>query len=388
MVALPYRLAPLRASLRDSGNIEGLTHGFYHYPARFSPAVARAAIELFSSQDDWILDPFMGGGTAVVEALALGRRVIGVDINPLAHFVANVRTTPMSASDEEAIRDWAVSAADVLRGSFVDFAQPTGVPNMPGSLGRFMSAALELVEALDRERQRAFARCVLLRLGQWAMDCREWKTPRRARLAEQLEKLTLNMLDGLDSLVMASCATGIPKGDVVSRRKLFRCSAEEIGVGALADSDTERPRMVITSPPYPGVHVLYHRWQYRGRKETPAPYWIAGVPDGHPESYYTAGSRTPTGLNNYFDTIERVFASVHALLQPGSVVVQLVGFSDVTSQLRRYARAMERAGFEPIRMASGRAVRMARRVYNRKWYHRIRSEVSGGSERLLLHHRL
>ncbi|MBC7226044.1 MAG: hypothetical protein H5T61_02250 [Thermoflexales bacterium] len=31
-----------------------------------------------------VLDPFMGGGTTVVEALQLSCRVIGVDINPVA----------------------------------------------------------------------------------------------------------------------------------------------------------------------------------------------------------------------------------------------------------------------------------------------------------------
>ncbi|MGB9722376.1 MAG: DNA methyltransferase [Chloroflexia bacterium] len=34
-----------------------------------------------------ILDPFMGGGTTLVEALRLNCRVIGMDINPVAWFV-------------------------------------------------------------------------------------------------------------------------------------------------------------------------------------------------------------------------------------------------------------------------------------------------------------
>ena len=38
-------------------------------------------------EDKIILDPFMGGGTTVVEALRLGCKVIGVDINPVAWFV-------------------------------------------------------------------------------------------------------------------------------------------------------------------------------------------------------------------------------------------------------------------------------------------------------------
>ena len=34
-----------------------------------------------------ILDPFMGGGTTIIESLRLGCKVIGVDIYPVAWFV-------------------------------------------------------------------------------------------------------------------------------------------------------------------------------------------------------------------------------------------------------------------------------------------------------------
>ena len=40
-----------------------------------------------SMEDKIILDPMMGGGTSVVEALRLGYKVIGCDINPVAWFV-------------------------------------------------------------------------------------------------------------------------------------------------------------------------------------------------------------------------------------------------------------------------------------------------------------
>jgi adenine-specific DNA methylase len=39
-----------------------------------------------------ILDPFMGGGTTVVEALRLGANVVGVDLNPVAWFVTKKET--------------------------------------------------------------------------------------------------------------------------------------------------------------------------------------------------------------------------------------------------------------------------------------------------------
>jgi len=42
-----------------------------------------------------ILDPFMGGGTTVVEALKLGCKVIGIDIHPVAWFITKKEVEPL-----------------------------------------------------------------------------------------------------------------------------------------------------------------------------------------------------------------------------------------------------------------------------------------------------
>lgn len=42
-----------------------------------------------------VLDPFMGGGTTVVEALRLGFEVTGIDYNPIAWFIVRGETTPV-----------------------------------------------------------------------------------------------------------------------------------------------------------------------------------------------------------------------------------------------------------------------------------------------------
>ncbi len=42
-----------------------------------------------------VLDPFMGGGTTIVEALRLGCKVIGVDVNPVAWFVTKKEIEPV-----------------------------------------------------------------------------------------------------------------------------------------------------------------------------------------------------------------------------------------------------------------------------------------------------
>jgi DNA modification methylase len=58
----------LREGIHNSEAVKGYTHNFYRYPARFSPVFARAVIEVFTRPGDTVFDPFMGGGTSLVEA--------------------------------------------------------------------------------------------------------------------------------------------------------------------------------------------------------------------------------------------------------------------------------------------------------------------------------
>jgi hypothetical protein len=378
----------LQDGLRSSSYsyVSGSTHAFYHYPARFSPAVARAVIETLSRPGDWVLDPFMGGGTAIIEGLCLGRKMLGVDINTLAHFVTRVRTTPLSRRDEGRIRQWATEAAEGLDRRHTSDAGPPQLENLPAGVRMFIADALTASKQLRSRRQRAFARCVLLRLGQWALDCREFVAPRRHRLARRLPRLTDEMLQGLSEFVELCRATGVAKSQITrDRRRLLCRSAVGLEGDPVLQTLSERPRLVFTSPPYPGVHVLYHRWQYRGRRETAAPYWIASLQDGRFESFYTGGSRTPTGRRRYFEMITSAFRSVRALIDPAGLVVQLVGFSDAAIQLPQYLLAMEGAGFEEWRPHVAGADRLGRLVPNRKWYARVQSEVDAFTEFLLFH---
>ncbi len=93
----------LRRSARDSDPVDGLTHNFYRYPARFSPRFVRTVIEEFSEVRELVFDPFMGGGTTLVEAMALGRQAVGTDISSLATFVSEVKTTVLTDEDLQAL---------------------------------------------------------------------------------------------------------------------------------------------------------------------------------------------------------------------------------------------------------------------------------------------
>jgi len=82
----------LRAAWQAAvGEAARLTHGFHTYPARMHPGIARALIATLSAHGARVLDPFCGSGTVLIEALAAGRRALGVDLNPLAIRIAEVQ---------------------------------------------------------------------------------------------------------------------------------------------------------------------------------------------------------------------------------------------------------------------------------------------------------
>lgn len=378
--------ARLLASLHSTSPISGFTHNFYRYPARMSPDFAREVITQFSNPGDTILDPFMGGGTTVVEALAHGRRGIGVDLNPLAAFVATAKTTPMSSRDAATIALWAASAPvlDLLHEVRDEFPIDPRAKNLPPSLIPVFDYLLRYVYELPYPRQRQFARCALLRLGQRAVDCKS-ELPDRSQMRGELLEIVQDMITGLDRLVQSAKAYGVEKRRMTGYRSVLLRSS--IGLEESLDLGvTGRARLVLTSPPYPAVHVLYNRWQVQGRRETPAPYWLIGAPDGRGASFFTLGSRTAFGLDNYFRSLVAVFRSVRAVIDPDALVAQLVSFSDAERQLPMFLGAMEEAGYrEAAPTAASRAERW-RTVPNRNWYHRV-DATRGSARELLLFHR-
>jgi hypothetical protein len=136
------------------------------------------------------------------------------------------------------------------------------------------------------------------------------------------------------------------------------------------------------------VHVVYHRWQILGRKETPAPFWIANSLDGNGLSYYTFGDRKQPGLANYFETAREVFSSVASIAGPKTIVVQMVAFSHPSWQLPLYLDTMSDAGLREVQfseIANSNDGRLWRTVPNRKWYADQRGDSAASKEVVLFH---
>jgi len=375
----------LLRSLQSRKRVSGLTHNFYRYPARFSPEFAREIITRFSNKGDYVLDAFMGSGTSIVEAVANGRSAIGVDINPLAYFVTKVKTTPLSKRDRDKITEW-VNGIDSLQlleqTSPIDIAE---LKHIPERLKHIFINLTRTTDVFEFPRQRNFARCALLRVAQWAIDCRN-ESPHTDALREQLTKQVKQMLRGLDEFVSTARESGVAKNQITGKRRLYLGSFEGIMNSGKLSEMQSKVRLVITSPPYPGVHVLYHRWQVNSRKETPAPFWFAGLKNGRCEAHYTLGGRSQSGIKSYFIRLREIFESIHPFIHPDALLVQLVAFSNPERQLPAFLESMRLAGYKELQLITALgSERPSRLVPNRRWYANIESNQRADNEILVCH---
>jgi hypothetical protein len=371
------------------GAVSGLTHDFYRYPARFSPAFARAAIELFTEPGDTVLDPFLGSSTSLVEALALGRHAVGTDINQLSIFLARVKTLLLGDDDIEMLRDWAdLTAPDLSPRKPVErhmeWMKAGYQVNMPWRIRKLAEQALNNALLLEDDLLLA-ARCVVLKTVQWAVDCKKF-LPTAARFREKFVEDANLVADGLREVRQRVERLGTRPPTV----EAHHCAADAITTVGSEALRRRRPRLVVTSPPYPGLHVLYHRWQVVGRRETAAPYWIAESNDGRGASHYTFCDRRRQDHDDvYFARLRSCFTEVRKVVSDDCVVAQLVGFARPEEQLPLYLDAMAAAGFEELRSSNGghRAGRdeFWRAVPNRKFYVWLKDQTRQTREILLVH---
>ena len=200
--------------------VKGLTHRFYRYPARFSPEFVRQIILQFSRPGDLICDPFMGGGTSIVEAIASGRKAFGVDINSLSEFITSVKTTPLSFSDKTAIIRWLDHLKEQIKQSDIKIKDPT----ITSHVSTFIGTALQELKGIKFPRQEQFLRCAILRTGQWASE-RGMQWPSHKEVWNFFQNRIFEMFKELEDIVATCRQAGIYKNQITKQRILLSRSA-------------------------------------------------------------------------------------------------------------------------------------------------------------------
>lgn len=70
-----------------------------HYHGNFVPQIPHQLFSRYTKKGDWILDPFMGSGTSLIEAQRMGRNAIGIELQEVAAKEASERI--LSEKNEE-----------------------------------------------------------------------------------------------------------------------------------------------------------------------------------------------------------------------------------------------------------------------------------------------
>lgn len=114
------------------------SHNFHAFAAKFPPQIPHIFIESLTSESDIVLDPMVGSGTTLVEAILLGRNAIGIDLDPLAQLICNIKTAKISQNgaqktlsdildfvnfriDQEETKRWMKSNFDEKTKEFIDY---------------------------------------------------------------------------------------------------------------------------------------------------------------------------------------------------------------------------------------------------------------------------
>lgn len=384
------KIASFIAGARDKSPVSGLTHAHYKYPARFSPILVSAAVEAFTRPGDLVLDPFVGGGTTAVECMARGRDVVGTDISSLAIFISEAKTVRLDETDRSSFANWLATACNginmhapkVEHGAWEAAGYARNIDTrefwrLRKAIGQLLGRLNDLSPAAEM-----LARCAILRSGHWAFDA--------CKFPPDLDTFKRHLVEGAATIFSNTIAFGEKVGAASSiygqspKAKLIQRSAIGLEVEPCF-AEMAAPKLVLTSPPYPGVHVLYHRWQVDGRKETPAPFWIANRLDGSGESYYTLGHRRHPGLRTYFSNLQASLTSVARVASVDTMFIQVVAFNDPTWQLPGYLAAAAASGLEE-RILPGLDSpdgRLWRRVPGRRWYADQRGPTAAAHEVVL-----
>lgn len=385
----------LISAVHSKERVTGLTHDFYKYPARFSPLFCEAAVDALTDPGDLVVDPFVGGGTTLVECRANSRLSVGTDISSLASFVSRVKTRVYSYEELFFVEQWFADLGEHIvdnerlsHTSWWDEAGYLRNLDTPQTwpIREFLAIALSKASEIRSQKAQDLVRCVLLRSAQWALDGRR-EIPSIEKFKAQIGAYAVKMTAGArEFFTRTRRADRVVSGDNIRRTVCLNNRAEYLA-DFLKSCNRPNPRLILTSPPYPGVHILYHRWQVHGGRETPAPFWVSNQLDGSGESYYLMNAKRQN-LNRYFKGIEAAFSAARRYSSNETTLVQVLAFSQPQEQLPQYLSIIEKCGFQEcflnqyLDSADGR---IWRHVPSRKWHATRKGSIGSSQEVVLLH---
>ncbi len=308
-------------------------HSLHSYPAKFPPGLPRQLIERLSRPGDLVLDPFAGSGTTLVEALLLGRRAVGSDLNPVALVASRAKTRVLTADQLLRLRSFAVelpAAVSSLLAAPDSLAMPAEWRPSPRRRFRGLEfwfsdqVALELVAIRQIARSEAdpdiraildlCLSAIVVSVSWQDSDTRYVRRAKDIVAGDASRVYERKLADAIQALADFSQQAS-ESADV------FESDARELTYLRPGTVD-----LMVTSPPYPNAwsYHLYHQNRILWLDENPWDFKANEI-----GSHRDFSAKNGSGAADFQADMTACLEGVALALKPGGAAVIVVGDSIV-----------------------------------------------------------
>ena len=334
-------------------------HSIHPYPARFIPHIPRHLIQLFQPVVNGpVLDPFCGSGTTLVESQAKGIVSFGIDVNPIAALISNVKTNP----PHQEIGPLATRLAAVAE-SLTDIASPD-IPRLahwfdPGAvlaLAKLTKVLRDIPEPKVYDALRVALSRIIVRVSRQESDTRYAAVDRFVEEADvyRIFVESAKTLDGVFRLEHSNMF-----------RQWAPCRVLVKDVLAVEPQDLlHQFGLIITSPPYPNAYEywLYHKYRMYWLGEDPIAVRNAEI--GARPHYFRRNPETP---DDFRRQMSHCFGLFRQVTLPHAIVCMIIGRSVIKGEVIDNAELIRSAaddrGFQHLASAS-RRIPTTRKAFN------------------------
>lgn len=308
---------------------------FGTYYGMFPVDFALETVGRYTDSGDGVLDPFAGRGTAVAAAAALGRRGVGVEINPVAWLYGHVKLQP-AAKDSVINRLQAIAALAPEYNKAMQRLPKFYRWCFSTNVRRFLLAARDQLNWRNDRVDATLAAFILLYLhGKYGQALSNQMRQQKSMAPEYsirwwqergMRPPSIDPTVFLTQRIRWRYAWG--SLDTLESEMRLGDSLEELP--KLTQEPDGRFRLLLTSPPYHGITNYYYDHWLR--------YWMLGGP----ELPRISGERwreesRQESRPRYRELLQSVFRKAAQLMRPDAVIYVRTDAREFTRQVTEEA---------------------------------------------------